>query len=136
LFSILRRTHGKLTEEDIASYKKAAEGTVKLWGEFGMNYTPSFHYVHKEAIRLLEKHGGFGDLTEDHLEQSHQTMDKIHRRLGRLGFGAKRAMAISKLVRMSKNPELVKIMDQVRANRKRKFRAPTKAAQKKLQPRE
>jgi hypothetical protein len=27
----------------------------------------------------LKLHGGFGEMTEDHLEQSHQNMDKIHR---------------------------------------------------------
>jgi hypothetical protein len=42
------------------------------------------------------------EMTEDHLEQSHQNMDKIHRRLGSLGFGAKRAMAISRLEKMAK----------------------------------
>jgi hypothetical protein len=36
-----------------------------------------------------ELHGGFGELAEDHLEQSHQHLDNIHRRLRRLGFGAK-----------------------------------------------
>jgi hypothetical protein len=40
-------------------------------------------------------------MTEDHLEQSHQNMDKIHRRPA-LGFGAKRAMAISRLEKMAK----------------------------------
>jgi hypothetical protein len=56
---------------------------------------PSFHYLHKEALRLLTMHGGIGELLEDHLEQSHQKMEKIHQRLARLGFGMKRAMAIS-----------------------------------------
>jgi hypothetical protein len=45
------------------------------------------HYLHKEAPRLLKLHGGFGEMTEDHLEQSHQNMDKIHRHS--LGFGAR-----------------------------------------------
>jgi hypothetical protein len=69
-----------------------------LWQK--LTITPSFHY-HKEAPRLLKLHGGFGEMTEDHLEQNHQNMDKIHRRLGSLGW-CKRAMAISRLEKMAK----------------------------------
>lgn len=95
-----------------------------------MSYTPSFHYVHKEALRLLKLHGGFGELTEDHLEQSHQSMDKIHQRLGRLGFGAKRAIAISRLAKMATDPALKKIIATVKSERKRKFTTITKSAEK------
>jgi hypothetical protein len=86
------------------------------------------HYVHKEALRLLTMHGGVGELLEDHLEQSHQKMDKIHQRLARLGFGIKRAMAISRLVEMENNPELKDIQKKVRAERKRKFKRTKKGA--------
>jgi hypothetical protein len=58
---------------------------------------------------LEKKHwqSGFApDLTEDHLEQIHQTMDKIHQPLGRLGFGANLSMASSRLAKMSKDPQL------------------------------
>jgi hypothetical protein len=93
---------------------------MTLWNILDLNYTPSIHYIHKEAIRLLRLHGGFTDLTEDHIEQSHQNMDRIHQRLGRLGFGAKRAMAISRLAQMSQDPTLRQQVAQVRENRKRK----------------
>jgi hypothetical protein len=53
----------------------------------------SFHYVHKEALHLLRLHRGVGELSlEDHLEQSHQKMDRNHQRLARLGFGMNRAI--------------------------------------------
>ena len=87
-----------------------------------MSYTPSFHYVHKEALRLLREHGGFAELTEAHLEQSHQTMDKIHQRLGRLGFGARRALAISRLAKMATDPVLKEKIESVRMARKRKLK--------------
>ena len=46
-------------------------------------------------------------------------MDKIHRRLGRLGFGAKRAMAISRLEKMATDPELIKKIASVKDERKK-----------------
>jgi hypothetical protein len=97
---------------------------VLLWKELGLSKTPtcSFHYIHKEALRLLTIHGGIGELVEDHLEQSHQKMDKIHQRLARLGFGMKHAIAISRLVEMANNPEVKGIQEKVRAQRKRNFK--------------
>jgi hypothetical protein len=107
-------------------YEAAAEQLMTLWNMLDLNYTPSIHYIHKEAIRLLRLHGGFTDLTEDHIEQSHQNMDRIHQRLARLGFGAKRAMAISRLAQMSQDPTLRQQVAQVRENRKRKRNEPSK----------
>jgi hypothetical protein len=94
-----------------------------------LGYTPSFNYVHKEAIRLLETHGGIGELLEDHLEQSHQKMDKIHQRLARLGFGKKRAMAISRLAEIA-NPNVRSVQEKVRVNRKRNFKHTSEGAKK------
>jgi hypothetical protein len=76
----------------------------------------------------LRIHGGFGELLEDHLEQSHQKMDKIHQRLARLGFGKKRAMAISRLAEMANNPDLKDIQEKVTAERKRNFKQTTKGS--------
>lgn len=86
MFSILRRNYGQVTPDDVAKYSKASEQAVLLWKKLNMSYTPSFHYVHKEAIRLLQLRGGFVELTEDHLEQSHQTMDKFTKDLATLAF--------------------------------------------------
>ena len=58
---------------------------------------------------------------EDHLEQSHQKMDKIHQRLARLGFGMKRAMAISRLAEMDGDPKLKAIREKVMTARQRNF---------------
>jgi hypothetical protein len=80
LFSILRKNHDEVTAEDHVIRNDGRAGSVALAED--LNYTPSFHYLHKEAPRLLKLHGGFGEMTEDHLEQNHQNMDKIHRRLG------------------------------------------------------
>ncbi len=65
---------------------------------------------------------------EDHLEQSHQKMNKIHQRLARLGFGMKRAMAISRLAEMENKSELKGIQRKVRAERKRNFKCTSKGA--------
>jgi hypothetical protein len=121
MFSILRKNHDEVTAEDHVTYETTAEQAALLWQKLDLNYTPSFHYLHKEAPRLLKLHGGFGEMTEDHLEQSHPNMDKIHRRLGRLGFGAKRAMAISRLEKMAKDPVLRERIASVKAERTRKF---------------
>jgi hypothetical protein len=122
MFSILRKNHGEVTDADLDEYEKSAGGAVLLWKKLGLSYTPSFHYIHKEALNLLRMHGGIGELVEDHLEQSHQKMDKIHQRLARLGFGMKRAMAISRLAEMANNPELKGIQEKVRVQRKRNFK--------------
>jgi hypothetical protein len=103
-----------------------------LWQKLDLNYTPSFHYLRKEAPRLLRLHGAFGELTEDHLEQSHQNMDKIHGRLGRLGFGAKRAMAISLLKNLATDPEVIKRIASVKDERKRKFKNTSKGVARKI----
>jgi hypothetical protein len=120
ILAILRKAYGTVTQEDLDDYEAAAEQLMTLWNILDLNSTPSIHYIHKEAIRLLRLHGGFTDLTEDHIEQSHQNMDRIHQRLGRLGFGAKRAMAISRLAQMSQDPTLRQQVAQVRENMKRK----------------
>jgi hypothetical protein len=57
-----------------------------------LNYIPTFHYLHKEALRFLGLHRGFEELTEDHLEQSR----------------AKRAMIISRFENIATDPELIK----------------------------
>jgi hypothetical protein len=132
LFSILRKNHDEVTAEDHVTYEKTAEQAALLWQKLDLNYTPSFHYLHKEAARLLKLHGGFGEMTEDHLEQSHQNMDKIHRRLGRLGFGAKRAMAISRLEKMAKDPVLIERIASVKDERRRRYTNTSKGVAKKI----
>jgi hypothetical protein len=112
----------------LIEYEQLAGEIVLLWKALDLSYTPSFQYIHKEALRLLRIHEGFGELVEDHLEQSHQKMDKIHQRLARLGFGMKRAMAISRLAEMENNPELKGIKEMVRAQRKRNFKQTSKGA--------
>jgi hypothetical protein len=101
---------------------------VLLWKKLGLNYTPSFHYLHKECLRLLRLHGGIGELLEDHLEQSHQKMDEIHQRLARLGFGMKRAMAISRLAEMANHPHLKDVQEKVKFERQRNFTRTSKGA--------
>jgi single-stranded DNA-specific DHH superfamily exonuclease len=58
-------------------------------------------------------------------------MDKIHRRLGRLGFGAKRAMAISRLEKIASDPELVMKIALVKEERKRDYKKMSKGQEKK-----
>jgi hypothetical protein len=126
MFSILRKTHREFNDAHLTIYESYAEEAVLLWRKLGLSYTPSFHYLHKEALRLLRLHGGIGELLEDHLEQSHQKMDRIHQRLARLGFGEKRAMAISRLAEMDSHPILKEIREMVMTARKRKFTRTTK----------
>jgi hypothetical protein len=68
------------------------EKTAELWQKLDLNYIPTFHYLHKEALRFLGLHRGFEELTEDHLEQSR----------------AKRAMIISRFENIATDPELIK----------------------------
>jgi hypothetical protein len=55
MFSILRKKHGEVEEADYIAYEQAAEQAVLLWRKLGLSYTPSFHYLHKEALRLLRR---------------------------------------------------------------------------------
>jgi hypothetical protein len=127
LFSLLRKNYGGVTNDDIVTYEQTADQAALVWQKLDLNYTPSFHYVHKEAPRPLKLHRRFGELTEEHLEQSHPNMDKIHRRLGRLGFAAKRAMVISRLENMATDPELIKKMASVKDETKKKLKKPSKS---------
>ena len=131
MFSKLRKNNGEVTDDDLKEYEDASNKAVVLWNELGLNYTPSFHYVHKEAPRLLKIHRGFGEFLEDHLELSHQTMDRIHKQLGNLGFGAKRAMAISRLAQMANDPVLKKKIEPIKASRRPKFVTTSKGVMKK-----
>jgi hypothetical protein len=121
MFSILRMTHGEFRDAHLTIYESSAKEAVLFWKKLGLSYTPSFHYLHKEALRLLRLHGGIGELLEDHLEQSHQKMDRIHQRLARLGFGEKRAMAISRLAEMDSHPIIKDVREKVMTARKRNF---------------
>jgi hypothetical protein len=67
---------------------------------------------------------------ENHLEQSHQKMDKIHQRLARLGFGKKRAMAISRLAEIANNPYVRSVQEMIRVDRKRNFKHTSEGAKK------
>jgi hypothetical protein len=57
-------------------------------------------------------------------------MDKIHQRLARLGFGKKRAMAISRLAEIANNPNVRSVQEKVRVDRKRNFKHTSEGAKK------
>jgi hypothetical protein len=61
LFSILRKSYGEVTDDDIVTYKNTVEKAALLWQKIDLSYPPSFHYLHREALRLLQLHGGFGE---------------------------------------------------------------------------
>ena len=130
MLAALRLKHWEVTDEHLKNYEDAANEANKLCKKLNLSYTPSFHYLHKEAGHLLRLHGGFGELTEDHLEQSHQTMDRIHQQLGHLGFGAKWAMALSRLSKISSNPKIRALVNSVNKERKRKFKGISKGQAK------
>jgi hypothetical protein len=109
-FSILRKKHGEVEDADYVAYEQS-----------------------EEALRLLEMYGGIiRELLEDHPEQSHQKMDKIHERLARLGFGMKRVMAISRLAEIVNDPHLKDVQETVEAERQRKFKRTSKQGAKQM----
>jgi hypothetical protein len=47
------------------------------------------------ALDQMKEVGGFGDMLEDHVEKSHQDMDKFHQRVATLRSFEKRAKSYS-----------------------------------------
>ena len=48
--AILQKLYGTTTEQDFDAYEKAAGELLLIWKALDLHYTPSVHYVHKEAI--------------------------------------------------------------------------------------
>jgi hypothetical protein len=84
---------------------------MKLAQELNLSYTPCLHLIHLHAVDIFRKHGGFGELLEDSIEQSHQTMLRLHRRLAGLGSCSKRAEAISRFTKRVVHPIVKECME-------------------------
>jgi hypothetical protein len=127
LFSRLRKFHGQLTEEDYKEMERSANLLPKLAEELQLSYTPSMHILHKHAVALCRKHGGFGELLEDLIEQMHQEMGRLHRRFAGMGSCRKRAETMSKAIEMEQNPGVQEVLQRVDFQRKRNLKEPQKA---------
>jgi len=68
----------------------------------------------------MRMYNGFGELLEDFIEQSHQTMNRLHTRLAGLGNCSRRALSMSRYNKRASNPNVIKAMEEVRAARTRK----------------
>jgi hypothetical protein len=75
IFSRLRKNHGTLIGQDFEMMEGSVKQMLKLADELDLNYIPSMHILHKHAIPLCKMHNGFGELLEDLVEHSHQTMN-------------------------------------------------------------
>jgi hypothetical protein len=96
IFSLARKLHGTMTEEDFFHMETSVEQLMKVASELGVRYTPSMHILHKHVVQLCRMHGGFGEMTEDLIELTHQSMQRFHQRFAGLGSTEKHAVAISK----------------------------------------
>ena len=84
-FSILRMPFGTPKEEHFTMLEEAALVQIeKLWNELGISHTPKVHALMRHALDQMKRVGGFGDMLEDHVEKSHQDMDKFHQRVATL----------------------------------------------------
>ena len=59
-------------------------------------------------------------MLEENLEKSHQDMDRIHRQIAGLGSCKKRAHAISRKIKVKRNGDVQKEVDEVMSRSKRK----------------
>ena len=87
-----------------------------------MSVTPKVHIIEDHAIEQFERLQGFGDFTEDYIEQAHQWGEIEERRTHGLRDRTKAANAHSKWEFMRLNPLVVKEVTTVAEGAKRKFR--------------
>jgi hypothetical protein len=78
IFSLARQFHGTLTEDDFSHMEISVGQLLKVASELGVRYTPSMHILHKHVVPLCRMHGGFGEMTEDLIELTHQSMQRYH----------------------------------------------------------
>ena len=130
VFAKIRMKHGEPKEEDYKELEDAVEKAMDLAKELGLSYTPSLHLIHKHAAPLFQKLEGFGELLEDLVEQSHQTMHRLRQQLAGLGSCSKRALALSRCEKMAAHPKVKKAMEIVLEETKRKYKTEPEAKRK------
>jgi hypothetical protein len=127
IFSKLRMPHGTPTENDITILADAVENAMKLAEELDLSYTPCLHFIHMRAVPMFRQHARFGELLEDSIEQSHQTMDRLHRRHAGLGSCAKIAKSISACLKRAETCSVKQAADVVHQQSNRCLRNGTAA---------
>jgi hypothetical protein len=106
-FSILRMPFGTPKEEHFTMLEEALVQIDKLWNTLGLSHTPKFHALMRHALNQMRRIGGFGGMLEDHVEKSHQDMDKFHQRVATLKNYEMRAKSYSHHEKTANDPGVV-----------------------------
>ena len=96
-----------------------------------MKYTPKFHLLCINALAIMQKYNGFGEMLEDDLEKSHQDMDRLHRRIAGLGSCDKQAQSISRKQKVRGNADVQAFVVGVQLRAKRKRKEPSRSEERK-----
>ncbi len=73
----------------------------------GHSHTPKFHALMRHALEQMRNIGGCGEMLEDHVEKSHQDMDKFHQRVATLRSYAMRAKSNSHHEKTANDPAVL-----------------------------
>jgi hypothetical protein len=106
-FSILRMPYGTPGEKHFTMLKEALDEIEKLWNRLGLSHTPKFHALMRHALEQMRIIGGFGEMLEDHVEKSHQDMDKFHQRVATLRSFEMRAKSYSHHEKTANDPKVL-----------------------------
>jgi hypothetical protein len=122
LFAMLRIPNGQTADCSLQDILLHAKKAIASWRQLAMSVTPKVHIIEDHAIEQFERLQGFGDFTEDYIEQAHQWGEIEERRTHGLRDRTKAANAHSKWEFMRLNPLVVKEVTIVAEGAKRKFR--------------
>jgi hypothetical protein len=103
-FSILRMPFGTPKEEQFTMLEEALVQIKKLWNELGLSHTPKYHVLLRHALEQMRRIDGLGEMLEDHVEKSHQGMDKFHQRVATLRNYEMRAKCYSHHEKTANDP--------------------------------
>jgi hypothetical protein len=94
----------------------------KIWNILGLSHTPKFHALMRHALKQMRDVGGFGEMLEDHVEKSHQDMDKFHQRVATLRSFEMRAHSYCHHEKTANDPKVLaagkEAIDKTRRKRK------------------
>jgi hypothetical protein len=84
VFSMARIPSYRFHEEDMLKLKEFISDGMKLWRGLKLSVSPKPHAIEDHLCDQIQIFSGIGDLTEDFIEQSHQTGIRHHKRSGNM----------------------------------------------------
>ena len=113
VFSVLCIPHGKPAPDDYKRGQDFTKQAAMLWDELHLPLTPKQHVLLDHALDQMESFGGFGDMMEDFIEQSHQLGDRAEYWLAHIKDFEKKAAVQAANESISQMHSVLEVQDAV-----------------------